>query len=429
MPELTDPDNDGILEFTQTVEDVDGDSLSITGELDQINGTTQTGSDRNPSWFSFTTSSTLSGGTRIVDVNVQIDASELGGAGTTYTFELYADDGVSSSTCTFTLSVESSTTGAEFFFINDNNDDKLEKFNVSDGSEEQNFYSYSGSDNAFWPLKSKFIHVVSNGDVLEVDPQDGSVVTLFTRSFIDNSSINSVVIGGDRLLVTNSSNGDTSAAYKLDGTVLFEGTNVFGGDDVRDMVFDKGSKAQFVTSERDSSPTARLFDSNTTLQDSVSGPSFGAIWGMAAGEGVYFHYEKPDSNSDPGDLIKYDISGGSLNELKRISQPGQLVSNENHHVRTAFFNVAQQRLVVTVGRNNEGVQVYDSDLNGIWGDDFLSSYPLQFYQCNGPGVHMLDDGRVIAFDSNYNCVIYEKDGTRKQTLSTNRIDGVFLQGT
>jgi len=106
MPELTDPDDDGILEFTQTVEDVDGDYLSVTGELDQIDGNTQTGSDRDPGWFSFTTSSSLSGSTRTVDVNVEIEASELGEAGTTYTFEFYADDGKTESTCAFTLYVE-----------------------------------------------------------------------------------------------------------------------------------------------------------------------------------------------------------------------------------------------------------------------------------------------------------------------------------
>jgi hypothetical protein len=109
MPtELTDPDDDGLLEFTQTAEDVDGDSVSITLELDQINGTPQNGSDRNPQWLSYSTSETTSGGTTNVDIDVAVNASELGGAGTTYTFVLEADDGVSTSNCQFTLSVESS---------------------------------------------------------------------------------------------------------------------------------------------------------------------------------------------------------------------------------------------------------------------------------------------------------------------------------
>jgi len=104
--ELTDPDDDGVLEFTQTIEDVDGDALSVTLELDQINGTTQSGSDRDPDWLSFTTSSSLSGGTRTVDVNIEINASELGGADTTYTFVLTTDDGISTSTCRFDVDVK-----------------------------------------------------------------------------------------------------------------------------------------------------------------------------------------------------------------------------------------------------------------------------------------------------------------------------------
>ena len=127
MPtELTDPDDDGILEFTQTAEDVDGDSLSITLELDEINGTTQSGSDRDPSWLSFTTSSSLSGGTRRVDVDVEINASELGGAGTTYTFELSADDGAATSTCMFTIDVlEASKNLSSPFYLDTDGDQNL----------------------------------------------------------------------------------------------------------------------------------------------------------------------------------------------------------------------------------------------------------------------------------------------------------------
>lgn len=119
MPELTDPDSDGLLEFTETAEDIDGDNLNITGELDQIDGVTQSGSARNPSWFSYTTSSSISGGTRTVDVDISIDASELGPAGTVYTFEFTADDGISTATRTFTLKITQSVDGSRLF-IHDN---------------------------------------------------------------------------------------------------------------------------------------------------------------------------------------------------------------------------------------------------------------------------------------------------------------------
>jgi len=104
--ELTDPDSDDLLEFTHTVEDPDGDSLSITLELDQIDGTEQSGSDRNPSWLSFTTSANNST-PNVVDVAVEIDKTQLGSAGTIYTFEAIADDGFKTTADTFTLEIVS----------------------------------------------------------------------------------------------------------------------------------------------------------------------------------------------------------------------------------------------------------------------------------------------------------------------------------
>jgi hypothetical protein len=101
---LTDPDSDGFLEFTHTVEDPDGDDVSVTLELDQIDGTEQTGSDRNPSWLSFTTTS--NGGTpNVVDVAVEIDKTQLGPQGTIYTFEAIANDGFATTADTFTLEI------------------------------------------------------------------------------------------------------------------------------------------------------------------------------------------------------------------------------------------------------------------------------------------------------------------------------------
>lgn len=130
MPELTDPDNDGILEFTQTAEDADGDSLSITLELDQINGTTQSGSDRNPSWLSYSTSEVIQGGTTTVEINVELNASELGDAGTTYTFLLEADDGTATTDRTFTLDVEVEVLSGESMYIIDNLDDKIREYDL-----------------------------------------------------------------------------------------------------------------------------------------------------------------------------------------------------------------------------------------------------------------------------------------------------------
>jgi DNA-binding beta-propeller fold protein YncE len=126
--ELTDPDDDGILEFTQTAEDVDGDSLSITVELDQVNGTPQNGSDRNPQWLSYSTSEDTSGGTTDVEINVQINASELGGQGTTYTFVIEANDGAATTNCTFNLEVTSEVIdGTKLYEVGSSNDNAYER--------------------------------------------------------------------------------------------------------------------------------------------------------------------------------------------------------------------------------------------------------------------------------------------------------------
>lgn len=128
--DLTDPDDDGLLEFTQTAEDVDGDSLSITLELDQVNGTPQSGSDRNPSWLSYSTSEVTQGGTTNVDINVELNASELGAAGTIYTFLLEADDGTETTECAFEIDIGAEGVSGESMYIVHNLDEKIEEYDL-----------------------------------------------------------------------------------------------------------------------------------------------------------------------------------------------------------------------------------------------------------------------------------------------------------
>ena len=418
--ELTDPDNDDILEFTETVEDIDGDSLAITLELDEINGNTQSGSDRNPSWLSFTTNSTLSNGERNVDVNISIDTGGLGGAGSTYKFKATADDGYTTVPRTFTLSVVTATVDSEFAYIVDMNNYEIDRIDISDGTEDVGFYGFP-DNSAFWPLKKKSIHVASNGDVLEVDPQDATTNTLFSRSYINNNGIYSAKIGGDMLLI---SNGDEAALYKLDGTVFFEGSDVFGGDGLEDIAVDKGSDSQFVTLDNGSSVNLRLYDTSSTLLDSESLPSYTSGRALTTGKGIAFIHRDESSNISTDVLIKYDISGGSIDETKRIEDPlGDLDAYQ------AFFNTEQERLAATFTGANEKVGVYDIDLNLIWSDDFLNGSLRTTRRANGPGVHMLEDGIVAAYDKNGNVVVYEKDGTRKQTTNVDKCSGIFLQGT
>jgi len=91
--ELTDDNNDDVVEFTETVEDADGDSITETLELDKIDSVSQTGSDRNPSWFSYSKSeTTLNSGAKETTLDSDIDLTSLN-QGSDYEFLFTADDG------------------------------------------------------------------------------------------------------------------------------------------------------------------------------------------------------------------------------------------------------------------------------------------------------------------------------------------------
>jgi hypothetical protein len=100
---LTDPDGNGILEWQERVVDVDGDSLSIDLILDKVDGSNATNS--NPSWLGYTTTTnTINTDETEVLVDITADTSGLS-AGSTYTFEITADDGIATTTRTFQLEV------------------------------------------------------------------------------------------------------------------------------------------------------------------------------------------------------------------------------------------------------------------------------------------------------------------------------------
>lgn len=96
MPRTLTKNSDGDLVFTEEAFDPNGDDLThpIKVELDAVDGTTQTGSDRRPSWLStkLQENGLQSDGEWKETMTVIVDASALS-AGTTYTFLLKASDG------------------------------------------------------------------------------------------------------------------------------------------------------------------------------------------------------------------------------------------------------------------------------------------------------------------------------------------------
>ena len=124
--ELTDPDNDDLLEWSERVTDFDGDSLSVSLELDAIDdgsGWTQQDTDSsNLGWLSFTTTKdTLPDGTREAVVDVQADKTQLS-AGSSYRFEVVADDGVNTETRKFVLIIKKTGVDGNVFYTGGGDD-------------------------------------------------------------------------------------------------------------------------------------------------------------------------------------------------------------------------------------------------------------------------------------------------------------------
>ena len=129
--ELTDPDNDDLLEWNERVTDFDGDSLSVSLELDAIDdgsGWTQQDTDSsNLGWLSFsTTKDTLPDGTREAVVDVEADKTQLT-AGSSYRFEVVTDDGYKETARMFVLYVNS-VAGKKMYALNE--DDLIEEYNL-----------------------------------------------------------------------------------------------------------------------------------------------------------------------------------------------------------------------------------------------------------------------------------------------------------
>jgi len=107
---LTDPDGNGILEWTEEVTDADGDLLDFTLELDAVDsggGFLPQGTDSsNVSWLSFEIFDTAPQPDSSRNYSIKIFADTNGlTSGNDYRFELIASDGDFSISRKFVLSV------------------------------------------------------------------------------------------------------------------------------------------------------------------------------------------------------------------------------------------------------------------------------------------------------------------------------------
>jgi len=345
--ELKDPDGNGILEFTQTVEDVDGDNLFISLELNKVNGTVQSGPDRDPSWLSFTTSSSLKNdGTRVVDINVEIDASELGGTGTIYEFELEADDGVATSTCIFTLNIKPAVVDGSSFFTVKKDTASIIRHDLNtnwDASTTKGGNSISLPSTS--PLSNSGFHITANGENIyvidrSVDPGEIIWYTLGTpydlstmqrqgsKSFqVDGRDPAAPYVTKDGTVLVLKSRGISLADFTLSTpyditTASLNNTNLssfgrFGGG-----VFvseDQGKVYLNSSDDLESYDFGTKFDVSTLTNKKLVQHGEGQPTGL---------YIKPDGTkyyhlNDSGDVIEFDMSTpydiGTISRVDSVS--------------------------------------------------------------------------------------------------------------
>jgi len=112
------PNASGDLVFTERVVDADGDSLSVDSvELHRIDGVKQTGSDRSPSWLSYTTTTnTLASGATELLVNMVVDSGGVGSL-VNYEFRLTVSDPSVTRRHTVDLTVRPGTSAASRVWV------------------------------------------------------------------------------------------------------------------------------------------------------------------------------------------------------------------------------------------------------------------------------------------------------------------------
>lgn len=198
--ELTDDDNDDIVEFTETAKDLDGDAISETLELDKVDGTNQTGGDRNPSWFSYSKSTTtLNSGAKEATFNSSIDLSGLS-QGSDYEFLFSASDGQETMERRFTITAEASTPETTLTVQSSEVGSDLSNFPV--------YVNLSNMPQSFWD------NVSSDGSDILVEDQNNNLIPREIAAFDSNNNTGAMYFKAP----TVSSSSDTPFSITVGGS-------------------------------------------------------------------------------------------------------------------------------------------------------------------------------------------------------------------
>ncbi len=174
------PDGNDNLNFQERATDVDGDTITLNKvELDAINGTPQSGADRNPAWLSHTTTFNAGALSELL-IDVTVDSTALT-VPSTYDLLFEVTDGQATTTHTVSLNV----TQPAFYDITSLSFTGNERATIADG-----FHIGSNGSKAYF--------IGENDKVDEWDmstPYDLSTIN-FTTDSLDISSEDAIAFNG-----------------------------------------------------------------------------------------------------------------------------------------------------------------------------------------------------------------------------------------
>lgn len=224
--ELTDPDGDDILEWTEKVTDADGDQVAVSLELDAIddgNGFTQEDTDSsNVPWLSYSTrTNLLPSGERETFMDIQADVTALT-VGYTYRFEVTADDTISGPISrTFTLTIEPPP--AFIYLINGGSNNRIEQYEMTSPFDASTASLLNTGPDIDDPNPPEGLTLGDSGNVLYVASADASGQNdgVYQYNFGTAYDVTTLPSTDDGFLdITSRSNRAVGAAVSPDGTQL-----------------------------------------------------------------------------------------------------------------------------------------------------------------------------------------------------------------
>ncbi len=355
------PNQNGDLEFQERVIDQDGDTITLDSvELDEIDGTPQTGGDRDPSWLSWSaTDNTLQSGTTEKLVNIDVEAASLN-VNVTYTFKLVANDGTtttprfvdlqvvqpslipSPSGNVFAMGAEGTNPRAITFrpdgskmYILGTGSDSVHEYTLSTPGDITTA-SYTGNSLSVQSEDDTPIGLVisNNGSKLFMSGALGDKI--FEYDLSSAFDLSTASYSGNALDISNEA--ASHRGFAVDGT----GNKFYISDDNSDTIYQYDLTTSFDVTSGSYSGKSLDVSSESTIPRGISFNNGGEVLILAGGNEVLYEYNL----STPYDISTASYSGNSLDISVPVPQ-----------VHGIVWNDAGTRLHVAETQNDEIVEL------------------------------------------------------------------------